>query len=743
MFDNKVLSRQLKLGLGLHDDAALTQLQQQLREAGRLQPQLANLVDLADRLPRFLDMLVDSFDRYEQDLGARARGLEASYQELIQAHDRRQAQAQAALSESENNYRRLIANLPGCVYRCLPDRRNTMLFLTDGIEALCGRSAAEFMSGQVGISDIVVPEDLAETERLILEAVAQKRSYELHYRIRHTDGRIVWAYGKGQGLYDEDGKLQYFDGLILDDTEARQLTQELVQAKEHAELASRTKSEFLANMSHEIRTPMNGIIGMTELALATELTPQQREYLQLVKSSADSLVVIVNDILDVSKMEAGKLSIENVPISLHEVVKASVGPLAIRAQEKGLTLLVQSDPDVPDAVVADPVRLRQILVNLVGNAIKFTDKGQVSVRLQATRCTQKSCQQSSCPQSCCQLQLSVQDTGIGISAEQQRLIFEAFSQADASTTRRFGGTGLGLTICAGLARLMGGRIWVDSAPGQGSTFHVTFTVELADPVALIAAKPVALGLAASGQRVARPLKVLLAEDNVVNQKLAVSLLEHLGHTVEVVADGLLAVEQAAHDGYDLVLMDMQMPHMSGLDATRAIRLREQGGVRHLPIVAMTANAMAGDRERCMQAGMDGYISKPILVDRMVAEIERVMALQTQASENLPDLDLPEALSRCGGDRALFQELFRVFLADCPQRLAELGTAIQRGDKRQLVAAAHHISGSTGSLSAKALHHLSRQLVEAGEAGQFDRAATLFNSLGQRLGQLEQAFQAAS
>ncbi|MDE2594548.1 MAG: response regulator [Burkholderiales bacterium] len=740
MFEHKSLSRQIKRGLGLDDEAALQRLQQQLRLAGQQQPQLA---EFADRLPQFLAMLADSYQQYDRNLTLRARSLELSSQELIQAHDKLRAQAQAALSESENKYRRLIANLPGCVYRCLPDRRNTMVFLTDGIEALCGRSAAEFMSGQVTISDIVVPEDLPETERLIREAVAQKRSYELHYRIRHTDGRIVWAYGKGQGLYDENGKLQYFDGLILDNTEAKQLTQELVQAKEHAELASRTKSEFLANMSHEIRTPMNGIIGMTELALATDLTLQQREYLQLVKSSADSLVVIVNDILDVSKMEAGKLTIENVPISLHEVIQASVGPLAIRAQEKGLTLLVEAGPNVPDAVVADPVRLGQILVNLVGNAIKFTDQGQVTVRLHSTRCPLVPCQQQTCPHTCCQLQLSVQDTGIGIAPEQQRLIFEAFSQADASTTRRFGGTGLGLTICAGLARLMGGRIWVDSVPGQGSTFHVTFTVELADPAVLVASKPAPLGLAASGQSVIRSLNVLLAEDNVVNQKLAVSLLKHLGHTVEVVADGQLAVDRVAQQDYDLVLMDMQMPHMSGLDATRAIRLREQGGVRHLPIVAMTANAMSGDRDRCMQAGMDGYISKPILVDRMVAEIERVMASQGQTCENLPDLDLDEALLRCGGDRVLFQELVRVFLADCPQRLAELNAAIQRGDKRQLVAAAHHISGSTGSLSAKALHHLSRQLVESGEAEQFGRAAALYDTLRQRLTQLEQVFQAAS
>ncbi|HET8871640.1 MAG TPA: ATP-binding protein [Aquabacterium sp.] len=730
MWSNKSLSRQLKRGLGVDSDAALAELQRRLQQAGAQDP---TLVELAERLPAFLEMVDNSYNQYERDLTLRARSLELSSQELIAAHDKLRAQAQQALVESENKYLRLIANLPGCVYRCLPDRRNTMLFLTDGIEALSGRTAAQFMSGEVCLSDIVAPEDLAAIDREVRAAVAQKRSYEVHYRIQHTDGHIVWAYGKGQGIYDERGKLQYFDGLILDNTEAKQLTQQLVEAKEHAEQASRTKSEFLANMSHEIRTPMNGIIGMTELTLATELTPQQREYLQLVKSSADSLVVIINDILDVSKMEAGKLTIENVPFSLRHEVEVGVQSLALRAREKGLRLRVEADPDVPDAVVADPVRLRQILINLVGNAIKFTEQGEVFVRFQ--------CEGGPGAQQL--MHLSVKDTGIGISNDQQRQIFEAFTQADASTTRRFGGTGLGLTICAGLARLMGGHIWVESEVGRGSTFHVTFRVTKADPSVVVAATPAPPRLSEQPRRPERGLKILLAEDNVVNQKLAVSLLEHLGHQVDVVADGVQAVERSIGGDYDLILMDMQMPRMSGLDATRAIRLREQGGVRHQPIVAMTANAMSGDRERCLQAGMDGYISKPILVDRMMAEIERVMAAQSQAAESLPDLDMAEALERCGGDKALFKELAQVFLTDCPNRLAELDSAIRNTDARQLVSAAHHISGSTGSLSAKAMHHVSRQLVEAGKAGQFDQAASLYNTLRQRLTRLEQALQAAS
>ena len=730
-FDSKSLARQLKRGLGLQGESDLLLLQQQLREAGQQQPALA---DLAERLPQFLASVANSYGQYDRDLTLRARSLELSSQELIAAHDKLRQQAQQALHESENKYLRLIANLPGCVYRCLPDKRNTMLFLTDGIEALSGRTAAEFMSGACNISDVVLPEDLAEVERLIRTAVANKKSYELHYRIRHTDGRIVWAYGKGQGIYDDEGKLLYFDGLILDNTETQELNQQLLHAKEAAERASRTKSEFLANMSHEIRTPMNGIIGMTDLTLATDLNPQQREYLQLVKTSADSLLVIINDILDVSKMEAGMLHIENVPFSLNQVITTALQALSLKGNEKGLSMRIEADPDVPDWVLSDPVRLRQIVINLVGNAIKFTEHGSITVRL-------KSLPVEGCTR---MLQLSVQDTGVGISPDQQRQIFEAFTQADTSTTRRFGGTGLGLTISAGLAQMMGGRIWVDSAQGQGSTFHVTFAVGLPESaVKTPAAEPpraVAAPLLLTGKR---SLKVLLAEDNPVNQRLAVSLLSHMGHEVDVVGDGAQAVDKVLHGRYDLVLMDMQMPVMSGLDATRAIRLQEKGGVRHQPIVAMTANAMLGDKERCLEAGMDGYISKPIMVDQMMAELDRVLAEQAHEADSLPDLDLPEALERCGGDKPLFLELVKVFLADCPRRLTELEAALQQGDARRLIAAAHHISGSTGSLSAKAVHHVCQQLVEAGKAGQFEHAALLVDTLHQRLEPLKRALQTAS
>ncbi|MFN4265731.1 MAG: ATP-binding protein [Aquabacterium sp.] len=729
IFQSKSLARQIKRGLGIAGQSDLLQLQAMLLEAGQQFPELGRL---ADQLPAFLAAVANSYQQYDRDLMLRARSLELSSQELIAAHDRLRAQAQQALSESETKFKSLIANLPGCVYRCLPDEHNTMLFLTDGIEELSGRSARDFMAGRCHIADVVLPEDLPGIDRAIRKAVRERRSYELHYRIQHTDGRIIWAYGKGQGIYDAQGRLQYFDGLILDNTESQRLYQQMMEAKEAAERASRTKTAFLANMSHEIRTPMNGIIGMTDLTLATDLNAQQRDYLQMVKSSADALLVVINDILDVSKMEAGKLTIENVAVSLRQVIQSAVQALAWQVHDKGLALRVEVAPDVPATVLTDPVRLRQIVLNLVGNAVKFTERGGIEVRLGWAA------EEADAGR----LQLSVHDTGIGVPAEQRRHIFESFTQADSSTTRRFGGTGLGLTICAGLAQLMGGRIWVDSEEGHGSTFHVTFAVEAVEEASLEAdTEPGALPGAP-----ARALHVLLAEDNQVNQRLAISILNHLGHTVTVAGDGGQAVEMAMADAarFDLVLMDMQMPVMNGLDATREIRQRERGTHRYVPIVAMTANAMSGDKERCLEAGMDGYVSKPIMIDQMVAEIERVMALfSAPADEALPDIDFNEALDRCAADRGLFAELVKMFLADCPKRMSDLAQALAQRDGPRLVAAAHHLVGSAGSLSARSMHQVCQQLVDAGKAGDFDRAALLQETLRQRWVRLEVALQTAS
>jgi PAS domain S-box-containing protein len=381
--------------------------------------------------------------------------------------------------------------------------------------------------------------------------------------------------------------------------ETGRLAQEMA---ERAEALSAAKGEFLANMSHEVRTPLNGILGMTDLALQTELADEQREYLELVKSSANALMTLVNDILDFSKYEAGKLAFESVEFSLRSVLQDLLRPLALRASRGGLSFESQVDQDVPDLLVGDPLRLGQIVQNLVGNAIKFTEAGKIEVGVRTDLAEGSKIV----------LRFAVADTGVGIAAEKQKTIFEPFTQADGSTTRKYGGTGLGLSIASGLAELMGGRMWLESNPGQGSTFY--FTVAFEFPAS-----------APPRQEHKRTMRILVAEDNSVNQRLAARLLEREGHNVAVAASGREALELLGKNEFDLVLMDVQMPDLDGVQATVQIREAERGSGRRVPIVAMTAQTCEADRERCFQAGMDAYVTKPVRITELMSKIEYVCA----------------------------------------------------------------------------------------------------------------------
>ena len=392
---------------------------------------------------------------------------------------------------------------------------------------------------------------------------------------------------------------------------------ELQNAREVAEAASRVKSEFLANMSHEIRTPMNGILGMAELAMSSR-GEEQREYLSILRSSGESLLVILNDILDYSKIEAGKIKLDLIPFSLADLVSETLKPVVPLAHKKGLQVRWQVSPEAPLRIVGDPVRIRQVLLNLTGNAIKFTETGEVVVNIS----------RGGEPRT---LFFSVRDTGIGIPPDKQGKLFQAFEQADSSTTRQYGGTGLGLAISAKLVRLMGGRIWLESAPGKGATFYFTIAYQPAEDDSVSSALA-ALSNAASADREAAParqgVRILVAEDNLVNQKVTAGLLRKMGHTVVLANNGVDAVSKWREQPFDLVLMDVQMPELDGFGATQEIRRQEKGGKDHTRIVAMTAHALAEDRERCLAAGMDDYVSKPISRQALEQAIDRTTQART-------------------------------------------------------------------------------------------------------------------
>jgi PAS domain S-box-containing protein len=536
--------------------------------------------------------------------------------------------------------------------------------------------------------------------------------YELELRFRHIDGHYRWHLTRGRAQRRPDGTPYRFTGIAIDLTDRKRLEQQLLHAKDAAEAANRAKDMFVANVSHEIRTPMNVILGMTELVLDTALTADQRLSMSLVKSAADNLLVIIDDLLDFAKMEAGKIELRPAPFGLRTIVYDTMRAMSVRAHRKNLELVCEIMPDVRDAVNGDAGRLRQVLINLVGNAIKFTERGEVFVCVERAGPDDDNDEQL--------VRFTVRDTGMGIAPEVQPRIFEAFEQADASTTKRHGGTGLGLTIAARLVALMGGAIEVTSAPGRGSTF--TFTARL--PCAAAgepprAAPPIAPGVGATpaqpeAQRSSVRLRVLVAEDDELNEELMRQLLGKAGHHVRVARTGREAVALAQPHAFDVLLLDLHLPEMDGFEVVEAIRHRERTtGVRRLPVIATTARSQRDAREACLAAGMDSFLGKPLSPARLRAALEAVV---TTASPAPTLVDARTLLAACGHDGAMLAKISRALATGLPPHIAALARALDDHDLLRLREIAHRVCGLVAPFSTIA-RDVAADLEDGAEAGE--------------------------
>jgi PAS domain S-box-containing protein len=789
------------------------------------------------------------------------------------------------LRDEEALYHSLVETLPLNIFR--KDREGRFTFGNSRFLQALGKTLDEVR----GKSDFdFYPRELAEKYRTDdLRVMATEELFEATEEHARADGEKIYVQVLKTPVYDAAGRVVGTQAIFWDVTDKKRAEEALHRAREAAEAASRAKSTFLANMSHEIRTPMGAVIGMTELVLDTPLTAEQRDYLEIVRKSADSLLGVINDILDFSKIEADKMDLDRVPFDLRELLGDTLSTLALRADQKGLELIGRVAPEVPEVVVGDPNRLRQVLVNLIGNAIKFTQRGEIAVSVSSAGARSDGSTEpvADAPGSEGHLLFEVRDTGIGIPVDKQRMIFDPFSQVDAGTTRRYDGTGLGLAISSRLVAMMSGRMRVESELGRGSTFRfdavlgVTdgppprpvdpervrglsvlvvddnatnrrileetlsgwemrptcveggeqalealerarragepFTLVLLDaqmpgmdgfmlaeqikqrPDLAVATvmmlssagqpgsmarrrelgitthltKPVKQAelwkaiLAALGEgraeggarKVERQpetlhvprsvLRILLAEDNPFNQKLALGLLGKEGHAIEVVNNGAEAVAMMERETFDLVLMDVQMPEMDGFQATAAIRQREAASGRRTPILAMTAYAMKGDRERCLQAGMDGYVSKPIRARELFDAIAAVAGTSSEpAAPRRPEpagpAEAPDwalALERVGGDRDLLRDLVRLFLQQCPGWVGELRQGLANSDAAVLKRAAHNLKSCLGNFGARAAFERAQSLETMGREGKLAGADEVCRALEQSLERLRPALAA--
>ena len=595
--------------------------------------------------------------------------------------------------------------------------------------------------------------------------------YQMEYRLRHQDGGYRWILTRGTLMKDAAGLSSRMAGIHIDVTDRKCAEEELRQAKEAAELASQAKSAFLANMSHEIRTPMNGVLGMAELLMNSDLTTEQRHLASTVHRSGTTLLRIINDILDFSKIEAGKLQLESIPFDVGRTIIEAVDFFAESARAKQLTLLCRIHEEIPACLLGDPMRLRQILFNLVGNAVKFTDHGEVAVSTTVERYGTDALT----------LAVDVSDTGIGISPTAQTQIFDSFSQADGSTTRKYGGSGLGLSIVRQLVGLMGGEIAVHSRHGQGSTFRFTAQFAVADQLPSSPMQELTMGNVPGGKMSSPPSSprgqayILLAEDNPVNREVAVGMLSMLNCRIDVAETGRQAVMATAATTYDFVLMDCQMPEMDGFTATAVIRQREADThAPRLPIIALTAHAMQGDRQQCLAAGMDDYLSKPFTLAQLGSVLTRwfhgrplsvrpsvdegtreslpaaapvLIPHVNPAAEEVRTLEFdPAALARIRalqrpGRPDLIATVLSQYLESSRQSVESLRQALRTEEAEGLRAAAHRLKSSSAQLGALAVAAHCQELEQIGATHAFERVAETFQKLERDYAKICSIFQA--
>lgn len=644
------------------------------------------------------------------------------------------------------------------------------LYLDSKACLLLGLDPEEFNGTLRSFLGAVHPDDRMKLKQARDRTISRGVFYEQEFRAVWPDGSIHYIMAHGKLLHGSSGTMTKIHGLIGDISQAKQVEQELLatnlqleeamaranQMAIEAELANIAKSEFLANMSHEIRTPMNGIIGMTELLMDTPLTDEQRRYARSVQASGQALLRIINGILDFSKIEAGKLDLEKVVFNLQELFDCLTPPLAMGAREKGIEFICTIDPDVPLRLQGDSGRLGQILTNLAGNAVKFTSTGKVSIHVKVEHETDKDVI----------LCFSVKDTGIGIQREKLEIIFNKFTQADASTTRQFGGTGLGLAISKQLAEMMGGQMGVESTQGEGSHFWFTAYMEkqdddsekmtshgsdLKDALA-VPMNDSSIALQRVSEFKNKGFLILVAEDNVTNQQITLGILKKLGFMAHAVGNGAKAVEALSETtAYNLVLMDMQMPVMNGLEAAREIRNPDSRVNNHdIPIVAITANAMEEDRKRCLEAGMNDYISKPVTPWSLAKVITKWLTCRTKDQiQPLPDswkketeprtiFDRDTLLEQLMNDEDLLEQVKSTFLNDMTDQISNLKESLSRNNATQAAAQIHKIRGASAIVKALVFNDVAGQMEAAARNGDFTKVKKLLTILNYEFLRLQRA-----